>query len=53
MPSFSTPSSHHDLMANPAAKVKRESSGAARFDFFSPEEIDKLGASAAAGTHRN
>jgi integrase len=46
---------HHELIANPVAKVKRlrESYDAARFDFFSPEEIDKLVATAAAGAHRD
>jgi integrase len=46
---------HHALIANPAAKVKRlrETYDAARFDFYSTEEIDTLVASAAAGAHRN
>ena len=43
------------LITNPVAKVKRlrESYDAARFDFFSPEEIDQLVATAAAGRHRD
>jgi integrase len=46
---------HHALIANPAAKVKRlrETYTAARFDFYSTEEIDKLVATAAAGAHRD
>jgi integrase len=46
---------HHGLSVNPAGKVKRlrESDGAARFDFYSPEEIDLLVATAAKGAHRN
>jgi integrase len=46
---------HHGLLVNPVAKIKRlrESYDAARFDFFSPEEIDELVASAARGTHRD
>jgi integrase len=46
---------YHNLMGNPVAKVKRlrESYEAARFDFYSPEEIEKLVATAAAGTHRD
>lgn len=46
---------HHDLVFNPVSKVKRlrESHDAARFDFFSPEEIDVLVAAAAAGAHRD
>ncbi len=46
---------HHGLVVNSAAKVKRlrESYDAARFDFYSPEEIEKLTASAAAGAHRD
>jgi integrase len=45
---------HHGLIVNPAAKVKRlrESYDAARFDFYSPEEIDLLVSTAAAGTRR-
>ncbi|HXN38711.1 MAG TPA: tyrosine-type recombinase/integrase [Solirubrobacteraceae bacterium] len=45
---------HHGLIANPAAKVKRlrESYDAARFDFYSPEEIDKLVAATTAGVRR-
>jgi len=45
----------HGLITNPVAKVKRlrESYDAARFDFFSPEEIDQLVATAAAGGHRD
>jgi len=45
----------HGLNVNPVAKVKRlrESYDAARFDFFSPEEIDQLVATAAAGGHRD
>lgn len=46
---------HHGLIANPAAKVKRlrESYDAARFDFYSPEEIEQLVSAAATGTHRS
>ena len=46
---------HHGLLVNPVAKLKRlrESYDAARFDFFSPEEIEKLVATAAAGGHRD
>jgi integrase len=46
---------HHDLIVNPVAKVKRlrESYDAARFDFYSPEEIEKLVATAAEGAHRD
>ena len=46
---------HHGLIVNPAAKVKRlrESYDAARFDFYSPEEIDHLVVTAATGAHRN
>jgi integrase len=46
---------HHGLLANPVAKVKRlrESYDAARFDFYSPEEIETLVATAAAGAHRD
>jgi len=46
---------YHDLLVNSVAKVKRlrESYDAARFDFFSPEEIDRLVATAAAGGHRD
>lgn len=46
---------HHGLLVNPVAKVKRlrESYDAARFDFFSPEEIEKLVVTAAVGAHRN
>jgi integrase len=46
---------HHGLIVNPVAKVKRlrESYNAARFDFYSPEEIEKLVATAAAGAHRD
>ena len=46
---------HHGLIVNPVAKVKRlrESYDAARFDFYSPEEIEKLVATAAAGAHRD
>jgi integrase len=45
----------HGLITNPVAKVKRlrESYDAARFDFFSPDEIDQLVATAAAGRHRD
>ncbi len=45
---------HHGLIVNPVAKVKRlrESYDAARFDFYSPEEIEKLVVTAAAGAHR-
>jgi integrase len=46
---------HHGLVVNPVARVKRlrESNDPARFDFFSPEEIDLLVATAAAGLHRD
>lgn len=46
---------HHGLIANPAAKVKRlrVSSDPARYDFFSPEEINKLVTTAANGPHRD
>ena len=46
---------HHGLIFNPVTKVKRlrESYDAARFDFYSPEEIEKLVATAAAGAHRD
>lgn len=46
---------HHGLIANPAAKVKRlrVSSDPARYDFYSPEEIDHLVATAASGPHRD
>jgi integrase len=46
---------HHGLIVNPVTKVKRlrESYDAARFDFYSPEEIEKLVATAAAGAHRD
>jgi integrase len=46
---------HHGLVFNPVAKVKRlrESNDPSRFDFFSPEEIDRLVAAAAAGAHRD
>jgi integrase len=46
---------HHGLIFNPVAKVKRlrESYDAARFDFYSPEEIEKLVATAATGAHRD
>jgi integrase len=46
---------HHGLVVNPVARVKRlrESNDPARFDFFSPEEIDLLVATAAAGRHRD
>jgi len=46
---------HHGLIVNPVAKVKRlrESYDAARFDFYSPEEIEKLVATAAVGAHRD
>jgi integrase len=45
----------HGLIVNPVSKVKRlrESYDAARFDFFSPEEVDQLVAAAAAGAHRD
>jgi len=43
------------LVVNVVAKVKRlrESGGVARFDFYSPEEIEKLVATAAKGAHRD
>jgi integrase len=46
---------YHDLMVNPVTKVARlrESYDAARFDFYSPEEIHKLVAGAARGAHRD
>jgi hypothetical protein len=46
---------HHGLVANPVAKVKRlrEANDFGRFDFFSPDEIRKLVATAAAGAHRD
>jgi integrase len=46
---------YHGPIANPVAKVKRlrESYDAARFDFYSPEEIDKLVIAAATGAHRD
>ncbi|MGH2853967.1 MAG: tyrosine-type recombinase/integrase [Solirubrobacteraceae bacterium] len=46
---------HHGLIANPAAKVRplRGSYDAARFDFYSPEEIDVLVAAAARGANRD
>jgi integrase len=46
---------HHGLIVNPVVKVKRlrESYDAARFDFYSPEEIEKLVATAATGAHRD
>jgi integrase len=40
----------HGLITNPRL---RESYDAARFDFFSPEEIDELVATAAGGGHRD
>jgi integrase len=45
---------YHALHANPAARVRRlrESNDARRFDFYSPEEIALLVATAAKGTHR-
>ncbi|MFZ2114010.1 MAG: tyrosine-type recombinase/integrase [Solirubrobacteraceae bacterium] len=45
----------HQLNVNPVAKVKRlrESNEAARFDFYSPEEITTLVAAATKGAHRN
>jgi integrase len=46
---------HFGLVANVVAKVKRlrESNDAARFDFYSPEEVDSLVATAAKGAHRD
>jgi integrase len=46
---------HHNLVVNPVARVKRlrESNDPARFDFFSPDEIDILVAAAARGAHRD
>ncbi len=46
---------HHRLARNAAADVDRlrESYDAARFDFYSPEEIHKLVAAAANGAHRD
>jgi hypothetical protein len=45
----------HGLLTNPVARVKRlrESNDPARFDFFSPDEIELLVATAAAGEHRD
>jgi integrase len=45
----------YGLLINPVAKVKRlrESNDPARYDFYSPEEIDQLVATAAAGKHRD
>jgi integrase len=45
----------HGLVVNPVARVKRlrESIDPARFDFFSPDEIDLLVATAARGAHRD
>ncbi len=45
----------HGLVVNPVAKVKRlrESNDPARYDFFSPEEVDLLVVTAAAGKHRD
>jgi integrase len=45
----------HQLNVNPAAKVKRlrESNDAARFDFYSPEEIITLVEAATKGAHRD
>ena len=45
----------HGLVFNPVARVKRlrESNDPARFDFFSPEEVDLLVATAASGAHRD
>lgn len=46
---------HCGLAANPAAPIERlrESGDAARFDFYSPDEIDKLVATATRGEHRD
>jgi integrase len=46
---------HFGLVHNPVAQVKRlrESTDTARFDFYSPEEIDLLVATAAKGAHRD
>lgn len=45
----------HGLLTNEAAEVERlrESNDPDRFDFYSPEEIDLLVATAAAGGHRD
>ncbi len=45
----------HGLASNAAAEVDRlqESYAAARFDFYSPEEIHKLVTAAASGAHRD
>ncbi len=46
---------YHNLQVNPAAQVKRlrESYDAARFDFFSPEEVNQLVDAAKDGRHRD
>lgn len=45
----------HGLLANEAAQVERlrEAKDPDRYDFYSPEEIDQLVATAAAGGHRD
>jgi integrase len=46
---------HFGLVVNVVSKVKklRESNDTARFDFYSPEEIDLLVATATSGAHRD
>lgn len=46
---------HHNLQHNPVAQIKRlrESYDAARFDFFSPDEIATLARTARQGGHRD
>ena len=46
---------HHGLVVNPVSRVKRlrEFNDTARFDFFSPDEVDVLVAAAARGAHRD
>ena len=52
---FETACDHHGLNVNPVDRVKRlrEIHDPSRFDFFSPEEIDQLVATAARGAHRD
>lgn len=46
---------HFGLVANPAEPIEplRETYDAARFDFYTPEEIDLIIATAASGAHRD
>lgn len=46
---------YHDLLKNVTDEVEllQESYDAARFDFYSPQEIDLIGATATAGGHRD